>query len=83
MGIRVVAVDIGSVGSYSKFAWAAFDAPERQVMAAGTDPETGVSALVPGLLHQCRGGVVEWQSRASRSEKLETWYSLPTTLPIG
>jgi hypothetical protein len=50
MGIRVVAVDIGSVGPYSKFAWAAFDAPERQVMAAGTDPETAVSALVPGLL---------------------------------
>jgi len=50
MGIRVVAVDIGSVGPSSKFAWAAFDAPERQVMAAGTDPETAVSALVPGLL---------------------------------
>jgi hypothetical protein len=49
MGIRVVAVDIGSVGA-SSFAWAAFDAPERQVMAAGTDPETAVSALVPGLL---------------------------------
>jgi hypothetical protein len=50
MGIRVVAVDIGSVGPSSKFAWAAFDAPERQVAAAGTDPETAVSALAPGLL---------------------------------
>src|SRR5260370_10635106 len=50
MGIRVVAVDIGSVGPSSKFAWAAFDAPERQAMAAGTDPETAVSALASGLL---------------------------------
>ena len=50
MGIRVVAVDIGSVGPSSKFAWAAFDAPERQVMAAGRDPGTAVSALAPGLL---------------------------------
>jgi hypothetical protein len=47
MGIRVVAVDIGSVGPSSKFAWAAFDAPERQVMAAGTDLETAFSALAP------------------------------------
>ena len=50
MGIRVAAVDIGSVGPSSKFAWATFDAPERQVMAAGTDPGTAVSALAPGLL---------------------------------
>jgi len=38
MGIRVVAVDIGSVMS-SKFAWAAFDAPGRDPIAAGTNPE--------------------------------------------
>ncbi len=50
MGIRVVAVDIGSVGPSSKFAWAAFDAPGRDLIADGTDPETKVSALVPGLL---------------------------------
>jgi hypothetical protein len=50
MGIRVVAVDIGSVGSSSKFAWAAFDAPGRGLIEAGTDPETAVSALAPGLL---------------------------------
>ena len=50
MGIRVVAVDIGSVGPSSKFAWAAFDAPGRDLIAVGTDPETAVSALAPGLL---------------------------------
>jgi hypothetical protein len=50
MGIRVVAVDIGSVGPSSKFAWAAFDAPQRQVMAAGTNPQTAVWARAPGLL---------------------------------
>ncbi len=50
MGVRVVAVDIGSVGQSSKFAWAAFDAPGRDLIADGTDPETAVSELVPGLL---------------------------------
>jgi hypothetical protein len=50
MGTRVVAVDIGSVGPPSKFAWAAFDAPERDVVKDGEDPESAVSALVPGLL---------------------------------
>jgi hypothetical protein len=49
MGIRVVAVDIGSVGLSSKFAWAAFDAPGRDLVADGTDPETAVSALAFGL----------------------------------
>jgi hypothetical protein len=48
MGIRLVAADIGSVGSSSKLAWAAFDASERQVRAAGTDPETAVLVLAPG-----------------------------------
>jgi hypothetical protein len=50
MSIRVVAVDIGSVGPSSKFAWAAFDAPGRDLIADGTDPETAVSALASGLL---------------------------------
>jgi hypothetical protein len=58
MGIRVVAVDIGSVGPSSKFAWVAFDAPERQVMAAGTDPGTAVSALAPGLLSGARAALL-------------------------
>ena len=44
MGIRVMAVDIGSVGSSSKFAWAAFDVPGRDLIAGGADPETAVSA---------------------------------------
>ena len=50
MSIRVVAVDIGSVGQSSKFAWAAFDAPGHDLIAAGRDPETAVSALARGLL---------------------------------
>jgi hypothetical protein len=50
MGVRVVAVDIGSVGPSSKFAWAAFDAPERDLVADGTNPETAVSELASGLL---------------------------------
>jgi hypothetical protein len=50
MKTRVIAVDVGSVRAPSKFAWAAFDAPDRDVMVDGTDPETAVSALAHGLL---------------------------------
>jgi hypothetical protein len=46
----VVAVDIGSVVPPSKFAWAAFDVPGRDLVTGGEDPESAVSALVPGLL---------------------------------
>jgi hypothetical protein len=50
MGTRVVAVDIGLVQPPSKFAWVAFDAPGRDVVKAGDDPETAVSMLAPGLM---------------------------------
>jgi hypothetical protein len=33
-----------------KFAWAAFDAPGRDLVNSGTNPGSAVSALVPGLL---------------------------------
>ena len=49
MNVRVVAVDVGSVKPPSKFAWAAFDAPGREIVAAGENPETAVSALRAGL----------------------------------
>jgi hypothetical protein len=49
MGVCVMAVDIGSVRPPSNFAWAAFDAPGRDLVSSGTDPESAVSALVPGL----------------------------------
>ena len=58
MSIRVVAVDIGSVGPSSKFAWAAFDAPGRDLIADGTDPETAVSALASGLLAGARAALL-------------------------
>jgi|SRR5215467_854212 len=50
MGTRVVAVDIGSVRPPSNFAWAAFDAPARDLIRVGEDPEEAVSVLAPGLL---------------------------------
>jgi hypothetical protein len=50
MGVWVVAVDIGSVRPPSRFAWAAFEAPGRDLVNSGTSPESAVSALVPGLL---------------------------------
>jgi hypothetical protein len=50
MGTRVTAVDVGSVGPPSKFAWVAFDAPGRELVKDGADPESAVSALMPGLL---------------------------------
>jgi hypothetical protein len=40
----------GSVRPPSKFAWAAFDAPGRELIKAGDDPETAVSVLASGLL---------------------------------
>ncbi len=49
MGIRVVAVDIGSVRPPTKFAWAGFDPPAREVAASGNNPQTAVSALADGL----------------------------------
>ncbi len=49
MGIRVVAVDVGSVRPPSKFGWAAYDVPAREVLMSGDDPQTAVSALVAGL----------------------------------
>jgi hypothetical protein len=48
MGIRVVAVDIGSVRPPSNFAWAAFDAPGRDLIKVGVDPQAAVSMLAPG-----------------------------------
>jgi hypothetical protein len=56
MGTRLVAVDIGSMRPPSRFAWAAFDAPGRDVAGEGTDPQSAISALVPGLLTGCPGG---------------------------
>jgi hypothetical protein len=50
MGIRVVAVDIGSLGSSSESAWAVFDDPRCALIVNGIDPEAAVSALTPGLL---------------------------------
>ena len=46
----MVAVDIGSVRPPSKFAWAAFDAPGRDLIKAGEDPETAVLMLASGLV---------------------------------
>lgn len=45
----MVAVDIGAVGPPSKFAWAEFDVPGREVVATGDDPELAVSALAASL----------------------------------
>jgi hypothetical protein len=49
VGIRVVAVDIGSVGPPSPFAWAAFEVPNLQPSCTGDDPETAVDALIAGV----------------------------------
>ncbi|HEY6278838.1 MAG TPA: hypothetical protein VIX86_21200 [Streptosporangiaceae bacterium] len=49
MGIRVVAVDVGSVGPPSKFAWAAFEPPAREALMSGNDPQSAVSAVAAGL----------------------------------
>jgi hypothetical protein len=58
MGVCVVAVDIGSVRPPSNFAWAAFDAPGRDLVGSGTDPESAVSGLVPGLRADTRAALL-------------------------
>jgi hypothetical protein len=49
MGIRVVAVDAGSVRPPARFAWAAFAPPARAAIRSGNDPRSAVSAVVAGL----------------------------------
>jgi hypothetical protein len=58
MRTRVVAVDIGSVKPPSKFAWAAFDAPVRETIAEGDDPEAAVSSLLAGLGENRQGALL-------------------------
>jgi len=72
----VVAVDVGSVGPSSKFAWAAFDAPGRDPMAAGTDPETAVSAFVAG-------GADPRRAEAWRGMNLYGVQYISTTWPLS
>jgi hypothetical protein len=49
MGIRVVAAGATSVRPPSRFAWAAFAPPAREVIMSGNDPQSAVSAVVAGL----------------------------------
>jgi hypothetical protein len=49
MDARIVAVDVGSIAPPSRFAWAALDAPEKDIVARGSDPDTAASALLAGL----------------------------------
>jgi hypothetical protein len=49
MDARIVAVDVGSIAPPSSFAWAALDAPEKDIVAQGSDPDTAASALLNGL----------------------------------
>jgi hypothetical protein len=58
MGIRVVAVDVGSVRRPSKFAWAAFEPPARDALTFGNDPQSAVTAVVAGLAWRGRAGLL-------------------------
>ena len=49
VGVRVVAVDVGSVGPPSRFAWVALDAQEAEPDADGVDPGSAVDAVIAGL----------------------------------
>lgn len=46
VGVRVVAVDVGSVGPPPRFAWMALDAYGSQPAAGGVDPGSAVDATV-------------------------------------
>lgn len=52
--MRVVGVDIGSVKSPPKFAWAAVDSPDRPLLSHGDDPEGAVHALTQSLTEDGR-----------------------------
>jgi hypothetical protein len=58
MRVRVVVVDIGSVRAPPKFAWAALDAPGREVVARGRDPESAVHAIAAGLAGGIRAALL-------------------------
>jgi hypothetical protein len=47
--MRAVGVDIGSVRSPSKFAWAVVDSSEGTLLSSGDDPEGAVQALVRSI----------------------------------
>lgn len=47
--MRVVGVDIGSVKSPPRFAWAAIDSPDRPLLSCGDTPEGAVHALARSL----------------------------------
>jgi hypothetical protein len=49
MGTHVIALDIGSVRPPSKFAWTTFDAPGRNLINTGEDPEEAVWVLASAL----------------------------------
>jgi hypothetical protein len=49
MGTHVMAIDIGSVRPPSKFAWTTFDAPGRNLINTGEDPEEAVRVLASAL----------------------------------
>jgi hypothetical protein len=49
VGVRVVAVDVGSVGPPSRFAWVALDVEGSEPAVGGVDPGSAVDAVVAGL----------------------------------
>uniref|UniRef100_UPI002F911014 hypothetical protein n=1 Tax=Streptomyces virginiae TaxID=1961 RepID=UPI002F911014 len=52
--MRVVGVDIGSVKTPSRFAWAVVDSEECAVLSYGDDPEGAVQALAQSLAEDGR-----------------------------
>src|SRR5690242_19289171 len=58
VGVRVVAVDVGSVGPPSRFAWVALDACGTTPTAGGVDPASAVDAIVAGLVRGDRVAVL-------------------------
>lgn len=52
--MRVVGVDIGSVRTPSRFAWAVVDSEERAVLSYGDEPEGAVQALAQSLAEDGR-----------------------------
>lgn len=76
--MHVVGVDIGSVKSPSKFAWALVDSPEGALLSSGEDPEGAVQALARSLAED-RSAVLAVEAPMSvpvPTAKPDEWLSL-------
>jgi hypothetical protein len=75
---RVVAVDIGSVRTPSRFAWAAYDAPGLAPIAVGNNPEAVADVVAAGIADGWRAALLLEAPMAVPVPDVVGWRSLGT-----